>query len=396
MRNPDMPPSRPGATLLWLCLLLGPLAAPAQSSVAFVRQWGGSGSGNGQFHGTHALGFSPLFRIYVADEANHRIQYFAMEGTYLGQWGSWGYGTNEIINPVCLAFQADGTVYVVERDSNRIHFFSPNGAHRGMWGSAGTGNGQFNLPAAAAFAPQGDLYVTDRMNHRVQYFSPTGTYHGQFGSYGNGPGQFNEPYGVAVSSNAIVYVTDSQNCRVQYFTTNGTFLGTWGTVGSGDGQFGNTSAYNNGPGHLTIDRRGLIYVADPNNNRLEVFRANGQFVARHGSYGTGLGQFYFPNGLACAPGWQVYVADEGNSLVQQLTWLAGSDTNTQVAAIRTGPAVSIQVEAIPERTNGVQRATNLTGWATLEQAYRVNGLFWVTDAVPPAASAVFYRGISSP
>ena len=93
------------AVLLGLALLAS--SASAQVSSSFVRQWGGGGSGNGQFHATHADAFSPLFRIYVADEANHRVQYFSMNGTYLGQFGQWGHGTNDIINPVGMAFQGD-------------------------------------------------------------------------------------------------------------------------------------------------------------------------------------------------------------------------------------------------------------------------------------------------
>ncbi|MFO1492850.1 MAG: hypothetical protein U1F87_18510 [Kiritimatiellia bacterium] len=391
-------PRAPRGRLLAVAVLLALCAAgPARAGATFVRQWGGGGSGNGRFQGTHAVGFSPLFRIYVADEASHRIQYFGMDGAYLGQWGAWGHGDNEIINPVCLAFQADGTVYVVERDNNRIHYFTPGGTHLGKWGTSGTGPGQFNLPSAAAFAPNGDLYVTDRMNHRVQYFGPTGAYRGSFGSYGGAAGQFREPYGVAVSAAGVVYVSDSQNCRVQYFTAAGAYLGAWGSVGSGDGQFGNTSIYNNGPGHVTIDRDGFITVADPNNNRLQVFRPDGQFAGKYGGYGTGGGLFYFPNGVACAPGWQVYVADEGNNLIQQVTWRTEAQPTIRVTAIQRTPAgVSVEVEALPDRTNGVERSGDLVHWETVETAPRLNGLFQVQDAAPTGPGPVFYRGVRAP
>ena len=61
-----------------LALATGPAAA-AQSSftAAYLREWGGAGSGPGQFNATHAVGYlGSLGRVYVADEANHRIQYF--------------------------------------------------------------------------------------------------------------------------------------------------------------------------------------------------------------------------------------------------------------------------------------------------------------------------------
>ncbi len=324
----------------WLFLFVN-LATPlpAQISSSFVRQWGGPGNGNGQFAGTHAIAYNPANnRIYVDDEANHRIQYFSNTGSYLGQWGTWGSGNGELKGPAGFAIATNGTVYVVERDNHRVHYFSAGGTHLGLWGSQGNGNGQFSSPAAAAFAPDGTLYVADRMNHRIQYFTATGTFLGKFGASGSGNGQFNEPMGIAVSSSGVVYVADSQNRRVQFFSLTGTYLGQWGSVGSGDSQFGNTSIYNNGPGHITLDGSGLVYVADPNNYRIEVFSPTGTFLGQWGGYGDGNGGYYFPNGVAIAPGAQVYVADEGNNLVQQMTVTAPSGTNQAPTDVLLTPA----------------------------------------------------------
>ena len=348
--------------------------------------------GDGQFHATHAVAVSPLLRVYVADEGAHRIQYFGMDGAYMGRWGQWGYGTNDIIDPVCVTFQPDGTVYVVERDNHRIHFFSPEGLHRGMWGGNGSANGEFNMPAAAAFAPDGTLFVTDRMNHRVQHFTASGTYLGQFGSYGSGNGQFKEPYGVVVSLQGTVFVTDSQNCRVQYFGTNGIYQGQWGAVGSGAGQFGNNSVYNNGPGHISIDARGYLYVADPNNSRIQVFTQGGSYVGKWGAYGTGGGGFYYPNGAGIAPGWQVYVADEGNSLIQQMTVFVGAETNLHITAFSsTGGYPAIQAEALPGVLYSLERSTNLTDWVGVQSVNAAAGLISVTDAVQQAGARAYYR-----
>ena len=370
------------------------LAPPAHAQVTatFVRQWGGSGSGNGQFHATHGDAFSPLFRIYVADEAGHRVQYFSMNGTFLGKFGQWGTGTNDIINPVHFAFQPDGTVYVVERDNNRIHYFTPDGNSLGLWGSLGSGDGQFNKPAAIAFAPDGTVFVTDRLNHRVQHFTATGAFLGKFGSYGTGNGQFNEPYGVAVSSQSVVYVSDSQNCRMQYFDLNGTYLGKWGSVGNGNGQFGNSSIYNNGSAHVTIDSRGYIYVADPNNNRIQIFDAAGNYIGRIGSsYGTGNGLFAFANCVAIAPGWQAYVADETDDLIQQMTVVIGTNSNPRLVSADAPGSRVVSVEAIPDTSYAVQRSADLQGWSTIATVQVPDGRFSVTDTLQQTTALLFYR-----
>jgi len=48
-----------------------------------------------------------------------------------------------------------------------------------------------------------------------------------WGTYGSGVGQFLTPQGVAVSTNGDVYVADGDNERVQVFTSGGMFLRMW-------------------------------------------------------------------------------------------------------------------------------------------------------------------------
>lgn len=367
--------------------------ARAQVTSSFVRQWGSGGSGNGQFSGTHADGWSPLNRIYVADEAAHRVQYFTMNGTFLGKFGQWGQGTNDIVNPVHFAFLPDGTVYVVERDNNRIHVFTANGGHLAMWGTAGSGDGQFNKPAAIAIAPDGTFFVTDRLNHRVQHFTSNGAFLGKFGTYGSGNGQFNEPYGVAVSADGTIFVSDSQNRRLQVFDANGTYLRQWGSTGSGNGQFGNASIYNNGPAHVAIDDAGRVWVADPNNWRVQIFTPAGTYIGQVGSgYGTSNGKFAFPNCVALAPGWQVYVADETDNLIQQMSVVIGTNSEPRVVGLfPAGTNLVLQVEGLPDRTYTVEKSQDLQAWTSIATRNGPEGLFAVTTGVDQGSASVIYR-----
>jgi DNA-binding beta-propeller fold protein YncE len=55
------------------------------------------------------------------------------------------------------------------------------------------------------------------------------------------------------------------------------------------------------------------YVADYNNQRIQVFSANGQFQRDWGENGTGNGEFAYPQGVAVDPNSrEVYVADTNN------------------------------------------------------------------------------------
>jgi sugar lactone lactonase YvrE len=295
-------------------------------SVTFVRKWGSGGSGDGQFNAAHALGLGKDGKIYVGDEANHRIQYFSSTGAFLGKWGSYGSGNGEIISPASIAVSPDGTkIFVVERDNHRVQYFSPTGGYLGKWGAQGSGDGQFQSPGGISIASDGTVYIADRGNNRIQYFSLSGTYLGKWGTGGSGNGQFNQPIGVAANDNGTVYVADKENHRMQYFNTAGTYLGQWGSSGSGQGTFGY-----DGPTGINVGLDGNIYVADPGNNLIQVFSANGAFLGQWGGWGdtSSTGKFYYPNNVVIAPGGNVYVGDELNNRIQQFVVDAGNSTPT--------------------------------------------------------------------
>ena len=58
----------------------------------------------------------------------------------------------------------------------------------------------------------------------------------KWGSYGSGDGQLYNPSGIDVYNNEV-FVADRNNNRIQVFEIDGTFKRKWGVLGSGDGQF---------------------------------------------------------------------------------------------------------------------------------------------------------------
>ena len=80
--------------------------------------------------------------------------------------------------------------------------------------------------------------------------------------------RFNKPTDVAVdATNGDVYVSDGYgNSRVVVLSKAGHYLREWGEPGTGDGQFDT-------PHSIEIEQRtGLVFVADRNNGRIQVFQ----------------------------------------------------------------------------------------------------------------------------
>jgi DNA-binding beta-propeller fold protein YncE len=90
------------------------------------------------------------------------------------------------------------------------------------------GSPPFTHPTNLAVAPNGDLYVADgRGNCRVHRFSPAGELIQSWGRRGIGPGEFNHVHGIIVDGSGNVLVADRDNDRIQFFTSDGEFLTEW-------------------------------------------------------------------------------------------------------------------------------------------------------------------------
>jgi len=186
----------------------------------------------------------------------------------------------------------------------------------------GRAPGQFDSPRGMAFGPDGSLYVVDMRNARVEQFAADGTFIRQFGSLGHNDGQLwresnRGPTGIAVGADGAVYVADTWNYRVQKFTADGQFVAKWGTyVNLVTGQAGADRTGLYGPRGIALDPNGDLYVTDTGNARVVVYGPDGTFRREFGTKGTGPNQFDEPVGIAVsADGTRVYVADSTNARI---------------------------------------------------------------------------------
>ncbi|MGB0441780.1 MAG: peptidyl-alpha-hydroxyglycine alpha-amidating lyase family protein [Pseudohongiellaceae bacterium] len=77
------------------------------ASGRYLLEWGGKGSGPGQFDVPHTILIDLRGRVFVGDRSNERIQLFTQEGEYLTEWDQFGRPSGMFIDHEDVLYVAD-------------------------------------------------------------------------------------------------------------------------------------------------------------------------------------------------------------------------------------------------------------------------------------------------
>ena len=253
--------------------------------------------------------------IYVASRSKHPIMEFTSDGTYMR---SIGDGLTLFDAPHSIRIDSHGNLWYVDVGANLVVEFSPQGALRKVLGrkpdawQARYGAGQSHLPwmfdgpTDLAFGPSDDIFVTDGYgNSRVAEFDGDGNYLKFWGSRGAGPGQLHTPHSIVADSKGMLYVGDRGNKRIEVFGPRGNFIKEW--------KLPDPAALCITPGPNQI-----IYSADGFGGHFYKLDLSGRVLGQFGSFGKKLGQFMWVHSIACPNENTVYAAEEVNYRVQKL------------------------------------------------------------------------------
>ena len=83
--------------------------------------------------------------------------------------------------------------------------------------------------------------------------------------------------------------------RIVKFSSEGAFIKTWGKKGAGPGEL-------NDPHSIAFDSAGRLFVADRENQRIQIFDQDGGFIDAWTQFGS-------PSGIFISPDDVLYVAD---------------------------------------------------------------------------------------
>ena len=215
-----------------------------------------------------------------------------------------------------LRFDRDGNLWVSDVGAHVVVKLSPQGevlltlgvkGEPGAWDEA-AGSRRLNQPNDVAFTRDGDIFVVQGHtpgaagDARVLKFDRSGRFVKSWGGKGKEPGKFEVAHGIAVDANGLLWVADRENQRIQIFDAEGTFR--------------REIKYAGLPCAFDIGSQ-YIYMVNGFAGQVLRLDLNGAVLAATGKPGKGAGEFGEAHFITVGPGGELYVADSVNGTLQK-------------------------------------------------------------------------------
>ncbi|MEZ5400729.1 MAG: peptidyl-alpha-hydroxyglycine alpha-amidating lyase family protein [Bryobacteraceae bacterium] len=293
------------AALLGLPLAAADLANAPKLPHKLVADWAQLPAG-WNFGETSGVAVDKDDHVWVFNRGPHPVMEFDKYGRFVQAWKDV-----PVISSHGIEIDPFGNPWLVDVKGHSVAQYTRAGRLRMIIANAGRTPGDnttqyaFNQPTGLVFAPNGDFYVSDGYgNSRVIQYSKDGVFIRQWGEKGKGDGQFDLVHDVVLDSKGRVYVADRTNERVQVFDAQGKFIAKWTGVGAPWGL-----AYS--------PKDDSIYMADGVNNRVVKLDLDGHVLGVLSGFGKAPGKLDFAHHIAVDSDGSIYVAEIKNWRVQK-------------------------------------------------------------------------------
>jgi hypothetical protein len=311
--------------------------------------------------------FGPDGALYICEVGQHRVRRLDLKTGRLttaagagrkGYAGDGGAAKDALLNePYEVRFDGDGNLFFVEMQNHLVRRVDAKTgaistvAGKGRPGYEGDGGpateAALRNPHSIAFDREGRLLIADIGNHRIRRVDLAS---GQIESIaGNGEAKLPRdadtargrpilgPRALAVEGDSLWVALREGNSVWRLDPGGEGDQGTWRHVAGGRKGFQDgpaAEALFDGPKGITLDRAGIVYVVDTENNairrldprslRVSTLAGLGPKSAGYGGDGgpAAAARFDRPHGICIGPDGAVYVGDTNNHRVRRIAPLA--------------------------------------------------------------------------
>lgn len=248
--------------------------------------------------------------IFIANKGRMKLLEFDAAGNFMRSLAE-----DVLVAPHGLRIDKQDNIWVTDIETHMVLRINPNGRISLVLGQKDTSGLidetrnliLFNKPADMAFGLNSEIYIADGYgNSRVVKLDKYGNFIGTWGEKGNENGNFNNPHNVVVDNKGLVYVADRHNNRIQIFNADGDFLSSWNHIGT--------------PWGLAINDSQEIFMTDGTNEKILKLNLEGEIIGAYGQgSGQDLGKMQTAHGIALDENDNIYITEVLNWRVQKFS-----------------------------------------------------------------------------
>ena len=252
-----------------------------------------------------ASAFDSKGHLFVLTRGTPPLMEFDADGKFVR-----GFGEGLFMRSHGLRIDNEGNIWATDVGAHYVVKLNPQGqvlltlgtkGQAGEWNEA-TQSHKLNEPNDVIIGRNGDIFVAQghtpgtRGDPRVLKFDKTGKFIKSWGGKGKEPGQFDVAHGLAIDAKGLLWVTDRENQRIQIFDADGKFIR-----------------------ELKYADIGSQYIYMVNGFAGQILRMDldGKVLAATGKPGKALGEFGEAHTIAVSPKGELYISDTVNSTLHK-------------------------------------------------------------------------------
>ncbi len=294
----------PRAVLI-IAVLSVPVLSPAAETakLRYVQSIYQDDKGIGVDH-PEAVACSEKYGLVVGDTGNDRLVRYAFQDNTLK--AGIEIKIPQLSQPVRIQVSSKGDVLALDGKQRRIVRLGADGAFKGYVTVEGAPGTASVVPKSFRIDRDDNIYVLDIFSARVLVLNPDGKYQKEI-AFPKDYGFFSD---LAVDPKGAVLLIDSVRSQVFSAAKNANLFSPLG---------GSLKEYLAFPVSITTDSRGTIYITDANGADIGVMASDGSFLGKQLGMGWSEGLLYYPSQMCIRENGDVFIADRGNSRVQEFT-----------------------------------------------------------------------------